>query len=869
MRSEPNPKERWEHISRLYHAALARPASERAAFLQEACSGDETLRSEVASMLEHEEAGGVLDQPVLAGHITTAAAESEVDDLIGRDIGGYRVTSRIGAGGMGVVYKAVDGKFQRPVAMKLLSAASADTAARRRFLREAQTASSLNHPHILTVHDIGDVDGRQYLVTEFVDGGTLRDWAKAAPRTWQQVVDLLVGVADALATAHEAGIVHRDIKPQNILVSTSGYAKLADFGLAKVAEASNVTKTVDAASEATRWGTVMGTAGYMSPEQAAGAIVDGRSDTFSFGIVLHEVLSGHRPFAAPSTAEELQRIINGAPDPLPSSVPRQLQLIVAKALEKAPERRYQTMRELVVDLRDAIRQSGDHAVSRLQRRRRKRIATAVGLVLALGLALWYVRDWRTFDPDPGTIHSLAVLPLKPLEASKEDDYLGLGLADTIITRIGQIEGMTVRPTGAVRKFASPDSDPLKAGHELQADAVLDGTVQRLAGRVRVNVSLFRVRDGAALWSDTFNVSVDDLFALEDEISQRVVSQLRLQLSAAERLRLTKQHTTNPQAYEDYLRGVATFGTAGAASPTLTGDVQAGLRMLEEAVKLDPTYAVAYAQLGWAYTWLGLFSDDGGPMWIDRARGALARADALDPNLAESHVVRHLLLWSAFERYQMLPAFEELRTAQRINPNVGHLELGTFYAHVGLLDAALRELRRALEIDPTNASIQNEIPNAYWYSARYDEAIAADLKLERPVSWNYFYYIGAGRTDEGRRMVDQALARNPKDPVASAGRFWLLALEGKYAEARKLLTNPDNEMNRTFHHGAYLKACVSALTDDAMSTVQWLQATVRNGMPIYLAFSRDKCFDKVRGAPEFAAFMAKLKPVWEEYERAMR
>ncbi|MET0166972.1 MAG: protein kinase, partial [Vicinamibacterales bacterium] len=715
MRSEPNPKERWEHISRLYHAALARPAPERAAFLKEACSGDETLRSEVASMLEHEEAGGFLDQPGLAGLVTPAEG-SEVDDLIGRDIGEYRVTSRLGAGGMGVVYKAVDAKFQRPVAIKLLSAASAATAARRRFLREAQTASSLNHPHILTVHDIGDVDGRQYLVTEFVDGGTLRDWAKAEPRTWQQVVDLLVGVADALATAHKAGIIHRDIKPQNILVSTSGYAKLADFGLAKVAEASDATRTVDAASEVTRRGTVMGTAGYMSPEQAAGAVVDARSDVFSFGIVLHEVLSGRRPFAAATTAQELQRIVNGSPDPLPASAPRRLHLIVEKALEKLPERRYQTMSELVVDLRDVIRQSGDHAIARFETRRSKWMAVAFSVALASGLALWFVRDMRqTVAPDPGTIRSLAVLPLKPLEASKEDEYLGLGLADTIITRIGQVEGITVRPTGAVRKFVSLDSDPLKAGSELQADAVLDGTVQRLAGRVRVNMSLLSVRDGAALWTDTFNVSIDDLFALEDEISQRVVAQLRLQLSATERLRLTKQHTSNPQAYEYYLRGVATFGTVGAASPTLTGDVQAGLRMLEEAVKLDPNYAVAYAQLGWAYTWLALFSvSDAGPMWIERARGALARADALDPNLAESHVVRHLLLWSAFEGYQMLPAFEELRTAQRINPSVGHLELGIFYAHVGLLDAALRELRRALEIDPTNASIQNEIPNAYWY-----------------------------------------------------------------------------------------------------------------------------------------------------------
>jgi tetratricopeptide (TPR) repeat protein len=382
------------------------------------------------------------------------------------------------------------------------------------------------------------------------------------------------------------------------------------------------------------------------------------------------------------------------------------------------------------------------------------------------------------------------------------------------------------------------------------------------------MSLFRVRDGAALWTDTFNVSVDDLFALEDDISQRVVSQLRLQLSAAERLRLTKHHTSNPQAYEYYLKGVATFATVGPASPTNIGDVKAGLRMLEEAVKLDPNYAVAYAQLGWGYTWVGLFSPEG-RMWIDRAREALAHADALDPNLAESHVVRHLLLWSAFGGYRMIPAFEELRTAQRINPNVGHFELGTFYGHVGLLDQAIRELRRALEIDPTNASVQAEVPNVYWWNALFNDAIAADQKLERPVPSNYHYYLGAGRTDEARRMIDQALARNPNDLIAADGRFWLFALEGKYAEVRGLLTRAGNEMSRTYHHLTYLKACVSALTGDDTSAVQWLDATVKNGMPIYPAFWRDKCFDKVRDAPQFTQFMTQLKPVWDQYERQMR
>ena len=337
MDQERNQRARWERLSHLYHAALARNGSDRAAFLTEACAGDESLRSELSSLIAHGDGGSFLENPAVADITTIAQPDPLLGGLIGREIGGYRVTGLIGSGGMGVVYKAVDPKFQRPVAIKLLSDALADASSRRRFLREAQTASSLNHPHIVTVHDIGELDGRQYLVTEFVDGGTLRDWAKSEPRTWQQVVDLLIGVADALATAHGAGIVHRDIKPENILVSKSGYAKLADFGLAKLVPGSDATMTPDAASaSATRLGVVIGTVGYMSPEQAAGAVVDARSDLFSFGVLLHELLAGRRPFAAPTTVEELQRIIHSAPDPLGDETPEPLRMLVRKALEKLP-----------------------------------------------------------------------------------------------------------------------------------------------------------------------------------------------------------------------------------------------------------------------------------------------------------------------------------------------------------------------------------------------------------------------------------------------------------------------------------------------------------------------------------------------------
>src|SRR5581483_1957465 len=290
---------RFRQIERLYHAVRERPTGERVSFLDEACAGDEDLRREIESLLAQDiSATNPLDR--LGGALADAAGIEDTSApvfAVGSEVGCYRIEGPIGEGGMGVVYKALDTRLNRPVAVKVLSSRLADAAARRRFQREAQTASSLNHPHILTVYDVGERDGEQYLVTEYIDGGTLREWAGAGTRTWREIVELLVGVADGLASAHEANILHRDIKPANILVMKSGYAKLADFGLAKLAGASpqpaDATKT---ATVQTRPGIVVGTIVYMCPEQAQGRATDARSDIFSFGVVLYELLAGRRPF---------------------------------------------------------------------------------------------------------------------------------------------------------------------------------------------------------------------------------------------------------------------------------------------------------------------------------------------------------------------------------------------------------------------------------------------------------------------------------------------------------------------------------------------------------------------------------------------
>jgi eukaryotic-like serine/threonine-protein kinase len=384
----------WKKVEELYHTARELRAEERTRFLDTACMADAPMRRQIEVLLRQDE------------NTDTFSNRSAVNAPLGRrapelgsgiQLGSYRIEATIGEGGMGVVYRARDIKLNRPVAIKFLSESLADADARRRFQREAQMASSLDHPHILTVHDAGEFEGRQYLVTEFVDGGTLNDWARAEARTWRHVVELLIGVADGLAAAHAAGILHRDIKPANILVARNGYAKLADFGLAKLVETSE-----DDATQPTQWRTgahiLIGTISYMSPEQASGKTIDTRSDIFSFGVVLYEMVAQRKPFEGTTSLQVIQAIIHQTPKPLPASVPLELRMAVDKALEKDPDDRYQSMRELVVDLRRLVRRlvsmNVDDPVVQTASPWPGRLSWAGLFLLALVAAVAIVREWR-------------------------------------------------------------------------------------------------------------------------------------------------------------------------------------------------------------------------------------------------------------------------------------------------------------------------------------------------------------------------------------------------------------------------------------------------------------------------------------------
>ncbi len=418
-------RERWIEVERLYHAAREHDASERAKFLAQACAGDEPLRKEVESLLaQGESTGSFMGTPAMdmaaqqlardqSRTHAQAADSASTDSLLDRAISHYRIIEKLGGGGMGEVYRGRDTNLNREVAIKFLPEALArDPDRMARFRREAQVLASLNHPNILTVHDAGEFGGRQYLVTEFVDGGTLKTWAGTKGRTWRQVAELLTGVADGLATAHAAGILHRDIKPANILVAKNGYAKLADFGLAKLQELPDPDGMSTVSEGRTRTGMILGTIPYMSPEQAAGRAVDSRSDIFSFGAVLYETLSGERPFTGATNPEIAQNIIHTAPRPLPQTVPAELRTIVEKTLENDPADRYQSMRELAVDLRRIARNKSIESpppARVIPKRYTWLVWTLVGLVVA-GLGAWILAH----RPSPEVRNPLSDAQFTPL-----------------------------------------------------------------------------------------------------------------------------------------------------------------------------------------------------------------------------------------------------------------------------------------------------------------------------------------------------------------------------------------------------------------------------------------------------------------------
>ena len=759
----------------------------------------------------------------------------------------YKIVSKLGEGGMGVVYKAEDTKLRRTVALKFLPTHAPEH--RERFLREAQAAASLNHPNICTIHEIDEEHG--FIAMEFIDGPSVKEKIEARPLPVEEALDIAIQACTGLQAAHEKGIVHRDIKPANLMLTAQGQVKIMDFGLAQAGDRTRITKS----------GVSLGTPAYMSPEQVHGQPVDRRSDIWSVGVLVYEMLTGRLPFPGDSEHALSFGIVHSNPEPvtaLRSGLPLVLDRVLAKALAKPPEQRYQNVADLVVDLRAASNMPQTVTVKAKRFHWAYLLPAATVILAAAGYFIW-----RAATP-VRSIDSIAILPLRSLTQEATDSFLGLGIADALITKIGQTGQLQVRPISAVRKYAKGDNDPLEAARQLNAETVLEGSLQQSGSRIRVSMHLRKTATGATIWTQSFDVNSGDVFTVQDEIARQVAGQLRLKLDVDQRRELERRYTSNSQAFELYSKALYHLDNRMRQK-----ELPLAIELFKKAVELDPNYALARAQLGYAYAIEAVFMRMD-PGMMELATSQLAQAEKLDPRIAQIHTARSVLLYNHYGHWNLREAILEMRMAKRLDPNAGHVELSYYYWHIGLEDLGEKQDEAALLAEPDSSYVKERICGDYNMSLLMDKGAAAEMKLFHRAP-NVEYYLSKGLIKEAAPLIDKAYAANPANLSSRITRAHLYVLQGKVEAARSEISSVENEAEKAqrplpFHHIAYGIARVRARLGDAAQALHWLQVTVDTGLPQYPMMERDRMLDPVRRDPGVAKMLAALKATWENNMR---
>jgi tetratricopeptide (TPR) repeat protein/TolB-like protein len=782
--------EGWDTVSNWLNAWLAADATERERLRAQLAHERPDLVREVEALAgASQELSGFLETPAL---VLAAAELAQEDDRLadGSMLGPYRVEAFIARGGMGDVYRATDTRLRRPVAIKVLAQTKTGDPHRvARFMHEARTTASLDHPHIVKVYDVGHVEGRTYLVAEFLEGETLRARIARGPMSADDVRRIAVEIAKGLQAAHAAGVVHRDLKPDNIFLTSAGPTKILDFGIAKLAQDESVG---DGFSTLT--GVVLGTAGYLSPEQIRGNAVDGRADLFALGALIFEMLTGTRAFAREHTVETLHAILHEAPpDTLLDrpGVPPALAAIVMRLVDKAPDARFQSSAELL----DALERvdPGHHrtaagiwmwrAIRRLRAagsRRRVALAGVSAVALAAIATAW---PWSR-DPRP----VLAVMPFRSLPAGAGNELLEIGLADVFVSRLGQLADVTVLPLSATARLAG--QEPRDAARALGATHVLTVLLQRDHGTVRAVPQLTLVGDGSVIWSTPFDAPATGVFSIQDIIVNKVVQELAPRLPSGERTRLARAGTRDSQAFNAYLRGRIYVGRPTAK------DLMQAAAAFREAVQLDPNYADAWAGLGSAYKRLPIVTGGSADAFVE-ARDAARRALRIHPEHAEAtSVLGTVAFWYEWD-YPRAEAL--LRHALDLQPSSADSQV--FLAHllsnIGRSDEALDEIRRARALDP-GWPVPRALEGQFLFMARrYDDAIRHldEMLNVHPEFRNVHLFrvwtlIALGRYDEALAAADRAHAFFPNPEGSAMGplamKGYALAHMGRRQEAEALI-----------------------------------------------------------------------------------
>ncbi len=768
----------------------------------------------------------------------------------GTTLGRYTILSSLGAGGMGEVFRAQDARLGREVALKILPRELAgDHDRMTRFMREAQSASALNHPSILTIYEIDEADGYHFLATELVDGTTLRERISGGPLPIAECVTIAAQTAAALGAAHDAGIVHRDIKPENLMVRADGLVKVLDFGLATRRDGltglglDSEGLTVD--TPHTRPGTVLGTVAYMSPEQSRGRPVDGRTDLWSLGIVLYEMLTGRQPFEGESAVDVLAAVLQRDPPPLAlrrEEAPARLAALVGRLLAKSVEERPASAGEVRAELEDVEDElPGSSAGSPSQPASRP-----------------YAPPPRVSSTShPGARHAIAVLPFRNLSADPENEYFCDGLAEELLNALAKVDGLRVAARTSAFAFKGKKHSLSEIGRLLGVTTVLEGSVRTSGRRMRIAVQLANASDGFHVWSERYDRELTDIFEVQDEITLAVVDALKIRLFGDERAAALKRGTENPEAHRLLLKGRYSWNLRTAAS------LREAVDCYQRAIELDPAYALAFAGLAEAYVLYGWLSAAPPSTSMPRARAAALRALELDDTLAEAHAA--LGVYLSFYAWNQPESERALRRAIELEPRsaTAHHWLGNMpLLAMARFDESLAAVRRALELDPLSPSIASDIGVSLLFARRFDEAtsqLSATLDLD-PGFYVARYHLGqalhsSGRFDEAVSQYERC-RESTDDPWVQA----LLARTLGAAGRRDAAVRHRDELLASAARRYVPKVALAiahAAVDDRDAAFRWLEEDVDERSLYPPFFAVDPVFDELRDDPRFEELVRRV------------
>jgi eukaryotic-like serine/threonine-protein kinase len=828
----------------------------------------------------------------------------------GTKLGRYEIRSKLGAGGMGEVYLAQDtSELGRAVALKIVPAEVANNKDRlQRFTQEARTVSNLNHPNILTVYEFGQTDSGSFIATEYIDGVTLREHVSGRRLKLVDILDLAIQIVAALNAAHEAGVTHRDLKPENVMVRRDQIVKVLDFGLAKLAAPSSTSSIEEIDREAgtrvfvqTEPGMVMGTVAYMSPEQSAGHSIDQRTDIWSFGVLLYEMLAGCVPFQGKDVHRQIIAIQENAPAPLATlveGVPDRLEEIVAKCLAKDKDERYQTAKDLLIDLRNlrrkldvdaeiertfapALRNTGagtspastkvpplngvatnpsaspassaEYLVTGIKQHKFA-VGVAVLVVLAaLAMMGIYLRGRNT----TAAIRSIAVLPFQNRSADKDTDYLSDGLADSLVFRLSQLPGLKVSPTSSVMQYKGKEADLSKIAGELGVDSVMTGRFTKRGDNLDITVELVDTRNNKSLWGEQYERKMSDLMATQREIANSITQKLQMQLAGNEP-GIAKKYTSSNEAYQLYLKG--RFHWAKRTKD----EMQKSIEAYKQAIEIDPKFALAYVGIAYSYNSMGKNPDVAPKDAIPFAKAAAARALELDPSLAEAHAAMADSL--AIGDWNWAESEREFKRSMELDPNISYTHLayaGSFLTAAGRPDEVVSESERALELEPISLINNTVTASSLIYGRKFDQALtqaqkAFDLDQNFPLSrlWLSLALIAKGKYDD-------AIALGNDRPKQTASWWTILSVTalaharaGHPAEARKLLGEL-REIEKAQYVRTYYVAMIYVALDDKDNAFAELEKSFRD-KDCYLPRARvDPFMDPLREDARFKDLMKRM------------